>query len=209
MLAFLSINGLDAVSTEDSQGNSISTFEDKQSWPLGVAVLCMQVPLVAIRIFCPRIVFSSSVHFMMQFVDPRIFESKIDSLKIKVNYPLFLKKSKSNIFQKAHKEDLERGNLQAQPKNSQKNTPEKISASKYQITKKKLKKDKKPTVDTRDRQMVSGGFFSSRGSQPSNALEVFAYPNKEQKTQKNVKEPEKTPTSVSARSLNLTKGMDP
>ena len=27
---------------------------------------------------------------MMQFVDPRIFEGQLESLKVKVNYPLFL-----------------------------------------------------------------------------------------------------------------------
>lgn len=98
---------------------------------------------------------------MMQFVDPRIFEGQLESLKVKVNYPLFLvaaadeKKSKSNMFQKAFKEDFERQSIRKKPA--------RLEASREAASKLRAAKKQKPE-EPKDKQMLSGGFFSSRDS---------------------------------------------
>lgn len=175
VFCFLSINGLETISSEDSQGNSTVRFKEIQSYSLGLTVFILQSLLGAVRLFFPKAIFSSSVHFMMQLVDPRVLEDKIDPLKIKVNYPLFLKKSKSNMFQKALKEDFEK-------REQIRNSPIKPT-SKYQITKKKIKgkKDIKENTANKDGQLLSGGFFSSRGAKPQlNVIEVESYPKNQQ-----------------------------
>lgn len=164
IIAFISINGFDAITNEDSQANAQATFKDKQSLMLGVTVLILQLIIVVVRLLFPKAIFECSVHFMLQFVDAKLFEDKLDPLKIKVNYPLFLKKSKSNMFQKAMKEDFESQKMKDPTKTAKQET-----YSKFQITKKKIKKEKEKAAaaENKDRNLISGGFYSSRGAMPS------------------------------------------
>lgn len=133
-------------------------------------IAIVQIILVAVRLVFFKKLNEFIIFTLSQFVDSRIIEDKADPLKIKVNYPLFLKKSKSNMFQKAIREDFEKEKQKIASAEDKKN-------ERFRITKKKASEGKKPSQDTLDRNMLSGGFFSSRGA--NNQMEVQSYPSKD------------------------------
>jgi hypothetical protein len=167
----------------DNTDQSASNSSKRQVNPiLGMVAVGLQlVWLIARSLFGQKIIELFSFMFL-QFVDPRILEMKTPDLKIKINYPLFLKKSKSNMFQKAIREDFESHGLKgeraggkqasgttANPQAGGLQLQENLKKSeklKQQQNKGKGAAGDKPDAGpstAKENILSSGGFYSSRG----------------------------------------------
>lgn len=86
-------------------------------------------------------------------------------LKIKVNYPLFLKKSKSNMFERAMKEDFDNQKMviKAGPLGKKSSEKDKAIRTSKGVLGSKAAINSKDS-SSREKFQLSGGFFSSRGT---------------------------------------------
>lgn len=181
VLGYLAVGGSLLIS-ENNQQDKPNEWTPKIDYTICWVIIGLQLLwLSGQRIFKDNI--SELFSFMfIQFVDPKILEMKTQDLKIKINYPLFLKKSKSNMFQKALREDFESQGLKKDKTNPSKNDTKKeepqikqseanlrlLEKLKQQLSKQQKANapSQKPVANpstAKENFLSSGGFYSSRG----------------------------------------------
>ncbi len=141
-------------------------FGSGKSIELGICMIMLHLILLLPKaIFQPKTIEAFSCLIILLTGTKQTETKNSTDLKIKVNYPLFLKKGKSNMFERAMKEDFDnqkmitkKGPLGKKSKMKEKD----IRTNKGVLGAKGASNNKESS--SREKFQLSGGFFSSRGT---------------------------------------------
>ena len=177
VLGYLGVGGTLLISQYNTEtGETKSTDQPRHIIQNVNVILCLVVMGLQLVWLVPRCIWRRKLgdlfSFMfLQFVDPRILEMKTQDLKIKINYPLFLKKSKSNMFQKAIREDFESQGLKKDRKSGASTSTQHVETPGVLKNSDNIKMSEKLKEQRRKLDVVGGGTVMQAQANPSTVKE--------------------------------------